>query len=293
MPSNKFCFAIYGNVYQNHHTQAIADVLGVLRSHGSRILMDSKFMKYIDELGLKTDGIEPIDYNTLQADFIISMGGDGTFLRAVSHAGFRHIPLIGINLGRLGFLADVMAEEAGQAIEDVFAGQFRYVERSVLQAETEGEKLEGTPFALNEVAILKRDEAAMIRVKTSINGEFLINYQADGLIVATPTGSTAYSLSNGGPVMAPQTSVFCLTPVAPHSLSMRPIVVPDDSELTLEVESRSHNFLIAIDGRSQKVAEGTTIKLHKAPFKIRIVRRLEKRYYKTLRDKMMWGADAR
>lgn len=293
MSEKQLYFAIYGNIYQSGHNQTVADVLATMRRYGAKMSMDSGFLNYIKKIGIDTDSIEPINYKQFKADFIVSMGGDGTMLRAVSHAGFRHIPIIGINLGRLGFLADVMAEEAPTFIENIYHGKYRFVERSVIEAHTDEEKLAGTPFALNEVALLKRDEAAMIKISASVNGQFLLNYQADGLIVATPTGSTAYSLSNGGPVIAPQTHVICLTPVAPHSLNVRPIVVADNVEITLKVESRSHNFLIAIDGRSQKIDDGTTIKIKKAPFCIRLVKGVDKRYFRTLRDKLLWGADAR
>lgn len=293
MTEKPFRFAIYGNVYQTDHNQTIADVLAVMRRHEAKVAVDTKFLGYLATIGINTDGFTAIDYSHFEADFIVSMGGDGTLLRAVSHAGFRHIPIIGINLGRLGFLADVMADEAPQFIENVIQGKYRIVERSVIQAESDGDKLSGTPYALNEVALLKRDEAAMIKIAASVDGQFLLNYQADGLIVATPSGSTAYSLSNGGPVIAPQTRVICLTPVAPHSLNVRPIVVDDNVVITLKVESRSHNFLIAIDGRSQKLDDGTTISIHKAPFTVRLVKGVDKRYFRTLRDKLLWGADAR
>ena len=192
-------------------------------------------------------------------------------------------------MGHLGFLADIAPDEAEAAINDIFEGKYRFVERSVIEASTENEPFRGNPYALNEVAVLKRDIASMILIRTTINGEYLTTYQADGLIVSTPTGSTAYSLSNGGPIMVPSTDVLCLTPVAPHSLNVRPIVINDNVTVELEVESRSHNFLIAVDGRSEKMQEGTKVTIRKAPFVIRIVKRLSKQYYKNLRDKMGWG----
>ena len=152
---------------------------------------------------------------------------------------------------------------------------------------------EDSPFALNDVAILKRDTASMISIRASINGEYLTTYQADGLVVSTPTGSTAYSLSNGGPIIVPGTGVLVMTAVAPHSLNIRPIVIPDNAEVTLDVESRSHSFLVAIDGRSEKFAEGTRITLRRAPYNIQVVKRSGKQYVSMLREKMMWGADVR
>ena len=163
----------------------------------------------------------------------------------------------------------------------------------MIQVEADGEPIEGNPFALSDSAVLKRDNASMISIRASINGEYLVTYQADGLIVSTPTGSTAYSLSNGGPIIVPQAGILCLTPVAPHSLNIRPIAINDDNVIQLSVGSRSHNFLVAIDGRSEKLREGTTLTIRKAPHSIRIVKRLNQRYFSTLREKMMWGADQR
>jgi NAD+ kinase len=153
--------------------------------------------------------------------------------------------------------------------------------------------LEGYDCALNDIAILKRDTASMISIRASINGQYLTTYQADGLVVSTPTGSTAYSLSNGGPIIVPGTKVFSMTAVAPHSMNIRPIVLPDSSEITLTVESRSHNFLVAIDGRSEKCKEGTRLTLNRAPYDVKVVKRSRQSYFNTLREKMMWGVDAR
>ena len=157
----------------------------------------------------------------------------------------------------------------------------------------EGEAQEGVSSALNDVAILKRDTASMISIRASIDGVYLTTYQADGLIISTPTGSTAYSLSNGGPIIVPGTGVLVMTAVAPHSLNIRPIVIPDTAVITLDVESRSHSFLVAVDGRSVKCSEGTRLTLRRAPYHISVVKRSGKQYFSTLREKMMWGADGR
>ena len=163
----------------------------------------------------------------------------------------------------------------------------------MLQVQPEGGILAGYPFALNDIAVLKRDDASMISIRTQVDGEFLVTYQADGLIVSTPTGSTAYNLSNGGPIIIPQSGSFCLTPVAPHSLNIRPIVINDTAEIVLDVESRSHNYLVAIDGRSERMTEQTRLVIRKAPHTIKIVKQRNQRYFSTLREKLMWGADQR
>ena len=199
--------------------------------------------------------------------------------------GSKGIPIIGVNMGRLGFLADVQPQEIEQAFHALSTGDYSIEEHAVIMCDA--------GCAVNDIAVLKRDTASMISIRTLINGEYLVTYRADGLIVSTPTGSTAYNLSNGGPIMVPQTGILCLTPVAPHSLNIRPIVVKDDSVIEIEVESRSHNFLVAVDGRAVKMEQGTRVVIRKAPYKVKVVKRLNKKYFSTLRDKMMWGADMR
>ena len=221
------------------------------------------------------------------------MGGDGTFLKAASRIGNKDIPIVGINTGRLGFLADIMPEEIESAFERIVQGDFHVEERNLLQISSQPDKLKGYPFALNEVSVLKRDSSSMISIHTSVNGQFLTTYQADGLIVATPTGSTAYSLSVGGPIMVPQSGILSLTPVAPHSLNMRPVVIRDDCEITLDIESRSHNFLVSVDGRSESMHEGTRLTLRRAPYTFKLVQQKGHSFFTTLREKMMWGADRR
>lgn len=234
-----------------------------------------------------------IDGDDFQADFAISLGGDGTFLKAASRVGEKNIPLLGINLGRLGFLADVMEGDIEEAIEAIYNDKYSIERHAALQVETAGEVITSAPYALNDIAVLKRDNASMITIHAHVNDEPLVTYQADGLVISTPTGSTAYNLSNGGPIIAPLTRVFCLTPVAPHSLNIRPIVINDDVELKLTVESRSGNFLIAVDGRSQTLSEKTAVTIRRAPFTINFVKLPSRTYFTTLREKMMWGMDAR
>jgi NAD+ kinase len=207
--------------------------------------------------------------------------------------GDKQVPILGINTGRLGFLADVNAQEIEHTIDALYEGDYAVDTRSVIRVETEGKAIQGYNCALNDVAILKRDNASMITIHASINGETLTTYQAYGLVMSTPTGSTAYSLSVGGPIIVPGTHVFSLTAVAPHSLNVRPIVVAEDSVITLTVESRTHNFLVALDGRSEKLPDSTTLTLRKAPYRVQVIKRSGTRYFRTLREKMMWGADQR
>lgn len=287
-------FAIFGNEYQAKKSASIEIILNYLDKRGAEVYVESTYYDFLtrdQHLKLNVAGVFE-DYN-FDVDYVISMGGDGTFLKAATRVGPKQTPIIGINMGRLGFLADVMPSEVIEALDAVYKGHYVIDNHAAIMVQTVGELIVGCPYALNDIAVLKRDNASMISIRTSVDGEYLITYQADGLIVATPTGSTAYSLSNGGPIIVPQTGSLCLTPVAPHSLNIRPIVISDDCEVTLNVESRSHNFLIAIDGRSETLIESTSVTIRKAPFPVRIVKRNGHRYFASLREKMMWGVDQR
>ena len=294
MAANVLRFALFGKEFQAGKTVSIHRLIDSLKARGAEIYIERTFFQYITSaLGMEVEVSGVFDNYNFDVDFVISIGGDGTFLRAASMVGSKATPIIGFNTGRLGFLADIHPDEIDHAIAEIVDGHYAVEPHAVIMVEADGEIIEGSPFALNDIAVLKRDNAAMISVRTCINGEHLVTYQADGLIVSTPTGSTAYGLSNGGPIIVPDADILCLTPVAPHSLNVRPIVINDDSEITLEVESRSHNFLVAIDGRSEKLLESTRLTIRKAPYTINIVKRDSRSYFSTLREKMMWGADHR
>jgi len=294
MASRKLRFAIFGNTYQPKKSVSIQKILASLSEYKADVYMEREFYDFLQNgQQLRIEVTRVFEGNDFDADFVISMGGDGTFLRAASMVGSKETPILGINTGRLGFLADVNAHEIEHIINALYEDDFTLETRAVILVETDGQLLQGYPFALNDVAILKRDSASMISIRANINGQYLNTYQADGLVISTPTGSTAYSLSVGGPIIVPGTKVFSMTAVAPHSLNVRPIVLPDNSVIELGVESRSHNFLVAIDGRSEKCNEGTKITLRRAPYDIKVVKRSDHRYFNTLREKMMWGADTR
>ena len=274
MSEHKLVFAIYGNAYKRQAILPFIErAVAYLESHHATPLVEP-------------ENIEGVDY-------VISMGGDGTFLEAANKVGGREIPILGVNMGRLGFLADVLPSEIETTLDHVLRGDHIIEDHTVIKLETNGETVECNPFALNDIAVLKRDSASMISIRAYVNGDFLVNYQADGLIIATPTGSTAYSLSNGGPIIVPQSGSLCITPVAPHSLNIRPIVINDTSVIELEVCSRSHNFLVAVDGRSMKMAEETRLTIRKAPYTIKLIKLKSQRYFSTLHEKLMWGADTR
>lgn len=287
-------FAIFGNTYQPKKSSHAANLFQLLKKQGAEISVSREFYQFLNEnmeLAVQADSL--FDDDDFMADMVISIGGDGTFLKAASRVGNKGIPIIGINTGRLGFLADISPEEMEKTFEEIHAGQYSVEDRSVLQLICDEEHLQVSPYALNEIAVLKRDSSSMISIRTTINGAYLTTYQADGLVISTPTGSTAYCLSVGGPIIVPHSNAIAITPVAPHSLNVRPIVIRDDWEVTLEVESRSHNFLVAIDGRSETCKETTQLTIRRADYSIQVVKRLNHTFFDTLRSKMMWGADGR
>ena len=287
-------YALFGNIYQAKKSANVLRLLSILNNYQAEVYIQKEFHQFLtkdQKMDIQVAGV--FENDDFSADMVLSMGGDGTFLKAASYVGYKNIPILGINTGRLGFLADVSPEEMEETFEDIYKGNYKIEDRSVLQAFSEGQPLKGYPCGLNEIAVLKRDSSSMITIHTSINGAYLTTYQADGLVIATPTGSTAYSLSIGGPVIVPHSNTIAITPVAPHSLNIRPIVINDDWEITLDVESRSHNFLVAIDGRSETCREGTRLIIRKADYKIKVVKRPNHIFFHTLRDKMMWGADSR
>ncbi|MBU3812881.1 MAG: NAD kinase [Candidatus Bacteroides intestinipullorum] len=287
-------FALFGNTYQAKKSLHAEELFRLLEQHRAEFCISREFHNFLtQDVHLSLPHIEQFDDDRFHADMVISLGGDGTFLKAASRVGSKGIPILGINTGRLGFLADISPEEMRETFNEIYDHRYRIEERSVLQLKCDNPLLTREPYALNEIAVLKRDSSSMISIRATIDGMPLATYQADGLIVATPTGSTAYSLSVGGPIIAPDSKTIALTPVAPHSLNIRPIVICDDREITLDVESRSHNFLVAIDGRSESCSETTRLTIAKAAHTVKVVKRINHRFFDTLRNKMMWGADVR
>lgn len=286
---------LFGNVYQAQKSASIEQLIQLLHAHDVELAIDHSFHEYLHKqcLDLPKE-IEDIDGEDFHADTVISMGGDGTFLEAARRVGDKEIPILGINMGRLGFLSDFPADDMNQTVSQLLEGNLRTEERTVLKAEFLGqEQCLSYPYALNEVTVLKHDNSSMISIRVEINDEYLTTYQADGLIINTPTGSTGYALSVGGPVMSPYNRSIGIAPVAPHSLNMRPIAIGDSMTVSLEVSSRSHNFLVSIDGRSQSCQEDTRLIIKKAPYMIKVLKRPGTSFFQTLREKLMWGSDIR
>lgn len=284
--------AIFGSKHQKK--EQVEKLFGILNDNNVEIYLQEKFYYYLrDYLHLQYNVAGIIKNDEFDVDLVVTIGGDGTFLRTASVIGKKNIPILGINAGRLGFLADVGEEDLEATFEDVFSGNYRIEHRSQLHLTTEHKIYHGFNYALNEVAIMKQDTASMITVHAYINDEYLTSYEADGLVMATPTGSTAYSLSVGGPIIAPDAHNFVIAAIAPHSLGDRPLVITDDSIITFDVESRNNSFLISLDGRSNVFQAGTKLTVKKADFTLQVLKRKDNTFYKTLRSKLMWGVDPR
>ena len=282
--------ALIGNTYQAEKSRYLMTIIEQLRKHGVKIIVERHFLAFItSELGFTTNDLDAFDECEFSADLCISIGGDGTFLKAASYVEGKQIPILGINTGNLGFLADVLPDEIEEACECICRGEFIVESRGVIEVRRNGQLFSQHPYALNEVAVLKHDNSSLIGIEAKIDGGLLNHYMADGLIITTPTGSTGYSLSVGGPILAPMSGTLCISPVASHSLNTRPVVVTDNVCIEMRVESRSHNYLIAIDGRSESLPCTDLITVTKAPFKIGVAKIKRKNFYDTLREKMAWG----
>jgi NAD+ kinase len=228
-------------------------------------------------------------------DYLISIGGDGTILRAATFVRNYNLPIIGINAGRLGFLATIQEENIEKLLTRVVANDFSISKRTLvsLHAHPENIDLEDINFALNEITVSRKDTTSMITIETYINNEYLNSYWADGLIISTPTGSTGYSLSCGGPVIMPTSNCFVITPIAPHNLTARPLIIPDDSELTLKIKGREEQYLVSLDSRITSVSNETTLTVKKSDFYISIIEFPEEGFLRTIRKKLLWGEDKR
>ncbi|MDP4238074.1 MAG: NAD kinase [Bacteroidota bacterium] len=286
--------AIFGNIFRTVILSHIQVLFEYFKDKQATILLDEELYGFVRDHGqINLDLIEIIRNDNFEADIAMSIGGDGTFLNTAARIGRKQIPILGINTGRLGFLSDVSSDEIITALDAILANHFTIEERSLLFVETSDDTVFEYPYALNEVSILKQDSSSMMGINASLNGELVHTYQADGLIVSTPTGSTAYSMSVGGPIVVPQARNFILSPVASHSLNVRPLIVPDSWIIELEVHSRSQCFLVALDGRSIILEHKTKLHISKADFTVKIIKQLNHTFFDTLKNKLMWGVDKR
>lgn len=287
--------ALFGKSLQADKCRFVVQVADTLAALGIEVLIESHYAEVLRVFPQCQSLMSLAEYTASSApiDMAVSIGGDGTFLSTAERLGRRQVPILGVNTGRLGFLSDVMPERIEIALEQVVRGECTLSSRSLIAVEVADEAFDVYPFALNEIAVLKHDNSSLIEVETHVDGQLLTTYVADGLIVSTPTGSTGYALSVGGPVLAPESPTFCVAPVAPHSLTMRPVILPDGCEMELRVKSRTGRFLIALDGRSKSLPAGINIRLRKADYRVVVVKTAGNDFFHTLRDKMMWGLDQR
>jgi len=286
--------AIFGNIYRPVILSHIQVLFQYFQGKQAVILLDKVLYDFVSEHGqIDLSGTVSIQDDDFVADMALSIGGDGTFLNTAARIGRKQIPILGINTGRLGFLADVSTEDIVPALDAILAKRYRVEERSLLFVETSDGTTFDYPYALNEVSVLKQDSSSMMSINASVNGEMVHTYQADGLIVSTPTGSTAYSMSVGGPLVVPQAQNFILSPVASHSLNVRPLIIPDSWIIELEVHSRSQNYLVALDGRSMILEHKTKLHISKADYTVKIIKQMDHTFFDTLKNKLMWGVDKR
>lgn len=287
--------AVHGRPLKTEALPSVSKLFELLGQAGGMVKVYAPFAESLLNSGIDTSFCMEYDdrADLPGTDIILSIGGDGTLLETLTWSGPHEIPILGINAGRLGFLATTPGDGIEKAIGQIFSGEYFIEDRSLLRLEAGIDLFDGRPFALNEFTITKRETSSMILVHTYLNGEFLNSYWADGLIVSTPTGATGYSLSCGGPLVMPDVGNFVISPVSPHNLSVRPIVVSDNSVLSFQIEGRSNRFLVSLDSRSATIKAGTSLSVRKEKFKAKLVRFTGDSYLKTLRSKLNWGLDVR
>ncbi len=288
--------ALYGKAFSKSFNESIGLLIEKLEEADTEILIHEKFASFlINKAGIQPNGYK--EFNKASGlpgdtDFLFSLGGDGTFLNTVGYVMNNSIPVLGINTGRLGFLANISKEEIPEAIKLLFSGEYSLEDRSLIRLKTNDGPLDELSIALNEITIHKQD-ASMITIYTELDGEYLNSYWADGLIISTPTGSTAYSMSVGGPITLPESRNFIISPVSPHNLTVRPLVIPDSKVIKLRVKSRSTSYLITMDSRSYKVKADIELIIDRSPYCLKMVKFPSNSFYSTLRNKLMWGVDRR
>ncbi len=290
-------FAIYGRNFDESFEDSIRKVFEIFDNNKVEVIIYKPFLEFIKEKGNVPISIYssfsfPHEISS-DIDFFISIGGDGTFLETIPFVKDLNIPVIGINSGRLGFLADISRDEICAAFDDIFNRRYRIEERVLISLDTGGKLFTDFNYALNEFTIHKKDSGSMITIHTYMNDEYLNSYWGDGIIVSTPTGSTAYSLSVGGPIVIPNSENLILSPISPHNLTVRPIVLPDSNSITFSVEGRGGSFLASLDYRSESFDSSMSFTVRRANFKVQILKLQNQSFFSTLRNKLMWGLDKR
>jgi NAD+ kinase len=288
--------AIYGRKVNKQIAEYFIKLLEILEEFGWKPVIEEELNhQLIQKAGISENYEIFRDHKDFHSglDLVISMGGDGTFLKTVSYIRNSGVPIMGINTGRLGFLANISKDAMYETLAQVKNKEYEFQLRSLLRVHTEEDLFGADNFALNELTLHKKDTSSMITVHASLDNKYLNTYWADGLIVATPTGSTAYSLSCGGPIITPGCQVHILNPIAPHNLNVRPMVVPDHLPISLEVEGRDRTYLLSLDGNSKSIRQGEQVVIRKAEFMINVIKFEDNNFLDTIRNKMLWGIDTR
>lgn len=288
--------AVYGQKIAKHNLPVFKRFFEKMDNFGWKVVLEKNLFEQLNEKGgfnLKCEQFSTFEDFKTGIDLAFSIGGDGTFLKTVSFIRDSQVPILGINTGRLGFLANVSEEHFEESMDKVRNKRFEYQLRSLLRVETERDIFGDYNIAMNEVTVLKKDTSSMITVHAFLEENYLNSYWADGLIVSTPTGSTAYSLSCGGPIVTPGCQIHILTPIAPHNLNVRPMVVPDKFPIKLSVEGRERNYLISLDGQSFNLKQKEEVTVRKAEYMINVIKLEETNFLDTIRNKMLWGKDER
>ncbi len=289
--------AIFGKSFEDNSIPHVQQLFNELAKLKANVICYDNFIPYLQKRIELPDGIRTFENHLglreFNPHFLLSLGGDGTILSAFTFIRDANIPVLGINTGRLGFLSNVAKDHVKEAIQGLANQKFRIDKRNLISLKTEDKLFGELNFALNEFTVHKKDSSSMITINTYVNGEYLNSYWADGLIVSTPTGSTAYSLSCGGPIISPYSSNIIITPIAPHNLNVRPIVLSDDVSLKLVAEGRSQEFLITMDSRSETINNGTEMIIEKSPFQAQMVELEDHSFFRTIRHKLLWGIDKR
>ena len=288
--------AIFGRSTSDNIAPHVADLFKKLDQFKAELLIFEPFYLFLQQKGLVASG-----YRTFKSheelsgnvDYLFSIGGDGTMLETIYLVRNSGIPILGINTGRLGFLASVSKNEVDAALKLIANKEYTMDKRDLIRLETSNNLFGDVNYALNEITVLKKDSSTMMTIHAFVNGEFLNSYWADGLIIATPTGSTAYSLSCGGPIVVPGSENFVITPIAPHNLNVRPIVISDNNVVTLKVEGRSTHYLVSLDSRTEVIDSSVELTARKEEFHINLLRLKGQHFFKTIREKLMWGLDRR
>lgn len=285
--------ALFSNPYQERYKAELHEFITYLAAT-CELMIEKDFNDYLVSIGIDTGKAQAFDVDSFEGAWLaVSIGGDGTLLSKAALLARTRTPVVGINTGHLGYLAACRLNEANEMIENIKARRCRHEDRTMLQLVS----IDGKPcdniIALNEIAILRQDTTSMISIPTTINGTMLTTYKGDGLVISTPTGSTAYNMSAGGPIIMPMTSCLALTPISPHSLTMRPIVVNDDSIIDVKINTRAKWIQVSVDGMAMTLPSGSSVKIAQAPHKLSVIQKENHNFANTLREKLLWGADQR